>query len=74
MAQNFSLTRSQRPSGVHVGDADRRVLERAAKPLLALPQRLLARLRSVMSTPLPKKQIGFPPASRTATPRTSIQR
>ena len=44
MAQNFSLTRRKRPVGVHVGDADGRVLEGAAEPLLALPQRLLGPL------------------------------
>ena len=33
-----------------------------------------ARLRSVISTLLPTKRIGLPPASRTATPRASVQR
>ena len=41
MAQNFSLTRRKRPSRSLVADADGGVLERAAEPLLALPQRLL---------------------------------
>ena len=41
MVQNFWLTRRKRPSGSSVDDADGGVLERAAEPLLALPQRLL---------------------------------
>ena len=51
---------------IRVGDADGRVLERAAEPLLALAQRLLGPLASVMSRAMLERRRVPPPGSRWA--------